>query len=58
MQLVAKFNNTFFRAQSVTENNLEKVKESMLQDQQNLEFEILTDEEFEKMLAHSQSEMI
>lgn len=47
MQLVATLNNKFFRAISVSEEEIEKTKESMLKDQKGLEFRAMTDREFE-----------
>jgi len=50
MQLVATFNGKFFRAQSVTESEIDKVKQAMLKDQEGLEFQTMTYDEFEQWL--------
>lgn len=47
MQLVATLNGVFFRAISVTQEDSNTVRETMLQDQEGLEFELMTSEEFE-----------
>lgn len=51
MQLVATLNGVFFRAQSITESEIEAVKEAMLQDQDGLVFQVMTDAEFDAWLA-------
>ena len=51
MNLVATLNSKFFRGQSVTEQEIETVKGIMLQDQEGLQFQVMTDEEFETWLA-------
>ncbi len=50
MQLVATIEGSFFRGQSVTVDEIEVVKQAMLQDQKGLEFKIMEDEEFEQFL--------
>ena len=50
MILVALHGNIFFRSQSFAEGEIEKVKETMLKDQEGLEFEVMADGEFEKWL--------
>lgn len=51
MQLLAIQNNDeFFRGQSVTNDTIEMTKQAMLKDQENLEFRIIPDEEFESWL--------
>ena len=50
MQLVATLKGKFFRAQSVTELEKERVKEAMLKDQDGLEFNLIDDTEFERWL--------
>ena len=51
MQLVATLNNSFFRAVTVKESEIEKEKEFMLTDQSNLQFHVMSDEEFEDWLV-------
>ncbi|HEY8400786.1 MAG TPA: hypothetical protein VIK89_05960 [Cytophagaceae bacterium] len=51
MQLVATLNGKFFRAISVTEDEIEVAKEYMLKDQEGLEFQVMSDEEFEEWLV-------
>lgn len=52
MILLAKQNNNFFRSQSITTEEIDKVerieaiKQSMLIDESSLSFEILTDEKY------------
>ena len=54
MILIAFHDNVFFRSQSFAEGEIEKVKETMLKDQEGLEFEVMSDGEFEKWLeSHS-----
>lgn len=55
MQLVATYNNVFFRAQTVSEDILEMTKQGMLKDQKDLEFQIMTDNELEKWLLNYSS---
>jgi len=50
MLLVATLNNKFFRAISVINEEVEVAKETMIQDQEDLEFKIMADEEFETWL--------
>lgn len=50
MQLVATYNGRFFRAQSVYEEEIENVKRTMLLDQEGLEFQVMSDGEFEEWL--------
>jgi hypothetical protein len=50
MILVALHGNKFFRSQSFVEGEIEKVKETMLKDQESLEFEVMTDTDFENWL--------
>lgn len=50
MQVVATLNGKFFRAQSATEEEVEVIKQTMLQDQEELEFEVMTNAEFEQWL--------
>lgn len=51
MQLVAKTNGAFFRAQSVLEDEIDTAKQAMLADQEGLVFEVMTDIEFMDWLA-------
>lgn len=51
MILVAFHNGVFFRGQSVTEDDIERTKEAMLNDTSPLTFELMTDEEYEDMKA-------
>lgn len=46
MYIIAYLNGDFFRLQAVTEKEIEKVKQAMLQDNENLTFEILTREQY------------
>ena len=50
MQLVATLNASFFRAITVTDKGIEIAKDTMLQNQEGLEFQVMTDEEFETWL--------
>jgi len=50
MQLVATLNGAFFRAQTCNEKDADKCKQTMLIDQEGLEFQVMTDEEFDLWL--------
>lgn len=50
MHLVATLNDEFFRSQSVNGNEIEMAKQTMLKDKAGLEFEIMTNVEFELWL--------
>lgn len=50
MYVVAIHKGLFFRAQSTNEDEIEITKSTMLKDNSDLMFEIMTEEELEKML--------
>lgn len=50
MQLVATKNGNLFRSQSVSEEEIEISKETMLQNQEGLDFQVMADIEFEEWL--------